>query len=160
MTKTGTPSDLLSRHPASTEGDHTWIDEENAACHLRDERLKKRFRLLLKQFWGSMGQSIPFACQDWANTKAAYRFFSNDHVSEQAILGGHFQATSERFAKSDGPILVLQDTTTFSYQREHPERIGFTGKSGTCKVDGRIKLEELKLTDAMERHFKLLFPAA
>ncbi|WP_087660247.1 transposase DNA-binding-containing protein [Caballeronia terrestris] len=22
---------------------------------------------------GSIGQSIPFACQDWANTKAAYR---------------------------------------------------------------------------------------
>ena len=115
------------------------MDEENAACRFQDERLKKRFRLLLKQFWESMGQSIPFACQDWANTKAAYRFFSNDHVSEQDILGGHFQATSERFATSDGPILILQDTTTFSYQREHPERIGFTGKSGTCKIDGRIQ---------------------
>jgi hypothetical protein len=44
--------------------------------------------------------------------------FSNDHVSEQDILGGHFQATSERFAGADGPILILQDTTTFSYQRE------------------------------------------
>jgi len=51
-------------------------------------------------------------------------------------LGGHFQATSERFAGSHGPILILQDTTTFSCQREQPERIGFTGKSGTRIVDG------------------------
>jgi len=115
------------------------MDKENAACHFRDERLKKRFWLLLKQFWTSMGQSIPFACQDWANTKAAYRFFANDHVSEQDILSGHFQATRERFADSEGAILILQDTTTFSYQRDQPERIGFIGKSATCKIDGRTK---------------------
>lgn len=106
------------------------MEKENAACVFRDERLKKRFRLLLEQFWGSMGQTIPFACQDWASTKAAYRFFANDHVCEQDILSGHFQATSERFSGSRGPILILQDTTTFSYQRDQPERIGFIGKSG------------------------------
>jgi hypothetical protein len=32
------------------------MKKENAACVFRDERLKKRFRLLLEQFWGSMGQ--------------------------------------------------------------------------------------------------------
>lgn len=35
---------------------------------------------------GSIGASIPLACQDWANTKAAYRFFSNDRVGEADIL--------------------------------------------------------------------------
>ena len=135
MTTRGTPGDPLPRRPVFSEDEQTWMDKENAACNFRDERLKKRFRLLLKQFWTSMGQSIPFACQDWASTKAAYRFFANDHVSEQDILGGHFQATSERFASSNGPILILQDTTTFSYQREHPARIGFIGKNGTHKVD-------------------------
>jgi hypothetical protein len=35
-----------------------------------------------------MGQTIPFACQDWASTKAAYRFLSNDRVSEYDILSG------------------------------------------------------------------------
>jgi hypothetical protein len=133
----GTPRDSRPRHPASSENDQEWLDKEHAACHFRDERLKKRFRLLLRQFWASMGQSIPFACQDWANTKAAYRFFANDHVSEQDILSGHFQATRERFAGSNGPILILQDTTTFSYRREQPENIGFIGKSATRKIDGR-----------------------
>jgi hypothetical protein len=99
----------------SSENELAWLDKEHAACQFRDERLKKRFRLLLKQFWISMGQSIPFACPDRANTKAAYRFFANDHVCEQDILSGHFEATRERFAGSNGPILILQDTTTFSY---------------------------------------------
>jgi len=33
------------------------------------------------------------ACQDWANTKAAYRFLSNERVDEYQILAGHFQVT-------------------------------------------------------------------
>ena len=75
---------------------------------------------------GAMGQTIPRACQDWANTKAAYRFFSNSRVSEHAFLKGHFDATCDRVAIAEGPILVLQDTTEFSYQREKPELIGIT----------------------------------
>ncbi|CAM2198068.1 protein of unknown function [Paraburkholderia kururiensis] len=30
---------------------------------------------------------------------------------------------------TDGPVLILQDTTAFSYQRERPELIGYTGKT-------------------------------
>jgi Transposase DNA-binding/Transposase DDE domain len=78
-----------------------------------------------------MGQTLPLACQDWANTKAAYRFMDNDRVSEQDILSGHFKATAQRFSSTDGPILVLQDTTTFSYEREHPELIGYAGSTIT-----------------------------
>jgi hypothetical protein len=103
-----------------------WFDNETEACEFADERLGKRLRKLLERMGGSMGDSIPLACQDWANTKAAYRFFSNDRVSEGEILKGHLQSTRGRFDASEGPILVLQDTTEFSFQREKPERIGFT----------------------------------
>ena len=45
-------------------------------------------------------------------TKAAsIGFSSNCHVSEAAILAGHFQATRERFVAGDGPVLILHDTT-------------------------------------------------
>ncbi len=71
-----------------------------------------------------MGESLPLACQDWANTKAAYRFFSNERVSEAEILAGHFQSTAGRFAAAEGPILVLQDTTEFTYKRERPDLVG------------------------------------
>jgi hypothetical protein len=87
-----------------------------------------------------MGQSIPLVCQDWANTKAAYRFFSNDRVSEADILAGHFQSTRDRTAATDGLVLVLHDTTEFTYQREKSEAIGVTKSinSGRDKA-GRLR---------------------
>jgi len=87
-----------------------------------------------------MGQSIPLVCQDWANTKAAYRFFSNDRVSEADILSGHFQSTRDRVARADGLVLVLHDTTEFTYQRESSEAIGITKSinSGRDKA-GRLR---------------------
>jgi hypothetical protein len=98
-------------------------------------------RVLLDQMGNAMGRSIPFACQDWANTKAAYRFFSNERVTETEILSGHFCSTATRMAAADGPILVLHDTTEFSYSRENPEAIGLTYRvnSGRDKA-GRFRM--------------------
>ncbi|WP_445177237.1 transposase DNA-binding-containing protein [Rhizorhapis sp. SPR117] len=59
---------------------------------------------------------MPLACGDWAGTKAAYRFLSNDDVSGAQILAGHFAATAERIRAIDGPILVLQDATEFIFK--------------------------------------------
>jgi hypothetical protein len=103
-----------------------WLDEESAGCQFKDERLGKRFTKLLTQMWDGIGASIPFACQDWANTKAAYRFFSNTRITEHEILQGHFESTHKRADKIATPILVLQDTTELSFQRENPEQIGST----------------------------------
>jgi len=105
-----------------------------------DVRLGKRFRGLIEQIGGAVGESIPMACQDWANAKAAYRFFSNERVSEEDILGGHFRASSDRFAMSDGAVLVLHDTTEFSFQRESSDAIGVTYyvNSGRDKA-GRLR---------------------
>jgi hypothetical protein len=117
-----------------------WFDRELAGCGLADERLNKRLRKLVAQIGGAMGQSIPLVCQDWANTKAAYRFFSNDRVSEAEILCGHFRSTRDRTVAADGPILVLHDTTEFTYQRENTEAIGITKSinSGRDKA-GRLR---------------------
>jgi hypothetical protein len=104
----------------------TWVDRELADCVFKDERLGKRFRSLLGQLSSSPGDSIPLVCQDWANTKAAYRFFDNDRVSEAEILSGHFQATRDRAAATSGPILVMHDTTEFTYKREDVEAVGKT----------------------------------
>src|SRR5262245_50040569 len=103
---------------AYTQPPSDWIDQELAGCQFMDERLGRRFRTLLEQISRSPGESLPLACQDWANTKAAYRFLDNDRVSEAQILAGHFQSTRERAAAASGPILVLHDTTEFTYKRE------------------------------------------
>lgn len=108
-----------------------WFDRELAGCSFADERLGKRLRKLLAQMGGAMGASIPLACQDWANAKAAYRFFANERVSEADILAGHFESTRNRAAAADGPVFVLHDTTEFTYQREDPEAIGITKSSNS-----------------------------
>jgi hypothetical protein len=122
------------------ETDTTWFDQEIAGCHFADERLKKRLCNLLGRIGGAVGESIPQACQDWAQTKAAYRFFSNDRVNEADILAGHFAATRERMAASEDLAFVLHDTTEFTFQREDPAAIGLTKSvnSGRDKA-GRIR---------------------
>jgi hypothetical protein len=54
----------------------SWLDDELAECRFADVRLGKRFRTLLERHSEGIGETIPMACQDWASTKAAYRFFS------------------------------------------------------------------------------------
>src|ERR1700704_5072047 len=123
---------LILRHRTTTDFCRTaretggWVDREVSGCEFREARLDDRFRKLLAQIGSAMGQSIPLVCQDWANTKAAYRFFSNERVSESDILAGHFQSTRDRTVATDGAVLVLHDTTEFTYQRESTNAIGIT----------------------------------
>jgi Transposase DNA-binding/Transposase DDE domain len=111
----------------------SWIDEELAGCEFADARLRSRFKTFVEQLSEGIGETIPMACQDWANTKAAYRFLSNERVGEDDILAGHFHATRDRFRATDGLALVLHDTTEFSFQRERPELIGSIGVSSGRK---------------------------
>ncbi|CAO1651625.1 transposase DNA-binding-containing protein [Parasphingorhabdus flavimaris] len=118
-----------------------WADGEVDIGAFRDKRLGERLRTMLAQMAGAIGAPIPMACQDWANTKAAYRFLSNEAVNEGNILTGHFQATRARVAALDEFILVLQDTTEFSYQRRAPEKIGAIGLAPSRRdKNGRLRL--------------------
>jgi len=72
----------------------------------------------MRMMSNGIGESVPSACQDWANTKAAYRFFSNKNVSEEHIMDGHFQATRGRLSQTKRTILMLHDTCEFSFQRD------------------------------------------
>lgn len=47
----------------------------------------------------------------------------------------HFQATSGRFAATTGPILVLQDTTEFTLQRERPKGLGSPTRSAAARTN-------------------------
>ncbi|GJH18425.1 hypothetical protein CBA19CS22_17805 [Caballeronia novacaledonica] len=61
--------------------DQSWLDSEIAGSEFKDARLRKRFEMVLEQLWKGTGQTIiPLACQEWANTKAAYRFMNSDRV--------------------------------------------------------------------------------
>jgi len=119
-------------------GDGDWVDRETSASCFADLRLAHRFGKLLSQMSEQIGATVPMACQDWANTKAAYRFFDNDRVSEAEILAGHFVSTKKRLAGVQGLALVLHDMTEFSFQRE--KEIGLLHRT----VNGRNSWGKLK----------------
>jgi transposase-like protein len=132
---------------ANGRGSDAWFDRELAGCGFADARLNKRLRELVAQVGSAMGQSIPLVYQDWANTKAAYRFLSNDRVSEADILAGHFQSTRNRTVATDGLVLVLHDTTESTYQREDTDAIGIrTGQGGAPEI-----AYDLRHPDALPR---------
>jgi hypothetical protein len=130
---------LLSHGDWIDRADH-WSVQEIDETAFKDVRLGRRCAELVKRLSAGMGGSIPFACQDWASTKAAYRFLSNPKVEEADILSGHFLATRQRYDACGGPVLLLQDTTEFTYQRRAPGAVGFTKSvnSGRDK-EGRLR---------------------
>src|ERR1700692_29252 len=123
------PIQATKRRNAADFLQEKWIKTEVVGCQFQDARHGKRLRQLLEQLSGKVGSTTPWASQDWANTKAAYRFFGNDRISEGNILAGHFASTRERFvATSDSPVLILHDTTEFSYRHEDSASIGILNK--------------------------------
>ena len=126
-----------------------WVEREIEGCEFPDERLKTRFGKLLGQLGEKIGAALPTACQDWAATKAAYRFFDNPRVDESIILAGHFAATKSRMAAAKGPILILHDTTEFSFQRERPEAIGKTQVLPSARI-GQQADHQVRAADAFQ----------
>ncbi len=127
-----------------------WVDRELRDGELPDRRLKARLGKILGDLGRRVGGTLPAACQDWAATKAAYRFFSNPRVDEGTILAGHFAATKARFNATAGPILVLHDTTEFSFTRDNPEAIGqlslLKTRHATVTLCGLLMHSSLALT--------------
>jgi hypothetical protein len=58
---------------------------------------------------------------------------------KKAILAGHLQATQSRFAATNTPLLVLHDTTEFTFARKNPAAIGIVhlSRRGRPPKDGR-----------------------
>lgn len=117
-----------------------WVETETSGCGLGGVRLNRRLGAMLESRGDRSGKSQPTAFQDWSNTKYAYRFFSNDNVSEDKILQGHFASSALCIRATDGPILILQDTAEFTFKRSAPEKTGFTKVSTGRKLkDGRFQ---------------------
>lgn len=114
----------ISATSTKSAGNCCWSETESHSCQLPDERLRRRLRCLLERLHDCVGGSIPYACQDWACVKASYRFLSNQRVSEAGILAGHFEAVRLRAQATAGTLLVLHDTTEFTFQRPSAKDFG------------------------------------
>lgn len=99
-----------------------WVSKEFHLTNLGDQRLNKRLSMLTERFSKSPESPINQACENWAETKAAYRFFQNDSISYREITKSHIEATKQRCSEFS-TILAIQDTTYFNYS-DHPETKG------------------------------------
>lgn len=91
-----------------------WIDQELQTMDLGDQRLNARAVQLLGRMMSQPNASLPGACHSWAETQAAYRFFTNGKVSSEKVLSPHKSAVKARMAGHD-TVLCIQDTTEVDY---------------------------------------------
>ncbi len=89
---------------------------------LGDKRLNSRLIKLCESFSQSPESPINQACADWAETKAAYRFFKNKNVDIEQVMTAHRQKTIDR-AKGYRTVLAIQDTSYLVYTN-HPKTKG------------------------------------
>ena len=122
-----------------------WCNEEFANVDMKDARLDSRCQTLAIAMAAQPSVPINQACEDWADTKAAYRFFDNDKVTSARVLSSHQQRTVERMSKHR-LVLAVQDTSFLNYTH-HPKTAG-TGPIGnkTQNQSGFVMHSTLALT--------------
>jgi hypothetical protein len=114
--------------------DNQWAVEEFAHIELNDARLNRRCQELAVALGQQPDAPINQACEDWADTKAAYRFFDNSKVTPAGIHAPHQQRTVARMSQHS-LVLAVQDTTFFNYTH-HPHTKGL-GAIGNKKQNQR-----------------------
>jgi len=95
-----------------------WVSTEIGNVDFNDKRLKDRLILLTKQLSSKPTASIPEACEGWADTKAAYRFFDNPKVTPDKIRDIHYNSTIDRLKEKD-TIIIVQDTTHIDFSTHY-----------------------------------------
>ena len=100
-----------------------WAEQEFETIDLGDPRLNRRAVLLAERLGQKPGASIPGACENWAETAAAYRFLRNEQVSCEDVMTAHRQATMGRI-REHAVVLCLQDTTELDYNGQAMTGLG------------------------------------
>ena len=106
----------------------TWAMEEFAGAKLGDGRLNGRLIKLAARFADKPTASIPGACNDWAETQAAYRFFEQSSQKKRgldwrAVLEPHIQMSEARM-RQHRIVLCLQDSTELDFNGQGIDGLG------------------------------------
>nr|WP_244160049.1 IS4 family transposase [Paracidovorax cattleyae] len=90
---------------------------------LGDGRLDARAVLLAERLAGKPTESIPNACNGWAETQGAYRFLSNAKTDWQVLLKPHWACSEERM-RAHAVVLNIQDTTELDFNGRGTRGLG------------------------------------
>lgn len=95
-----------------------WAQEEFAFADLGEPRLNKRVVNIATHLAASPGGTLPQAFPNWAELKAAYRFFDNPRVDFSKVVQPHLDRT--RLAcREPGEYLIIEDSSMLDFSA-HP----------------------------------------
>jgi len=104
-----------------------WAQNEFGFAQLGDRRRNKRLVNIATHLAGCPGGTLPQAFPDWAELKAAYRFFGQSGVSFERVLAPHLARTRQS-CRQPGEYLLIEDTTLLDYShRPGAEDLGIIG---------------------------------
>ena len=95
-----------------------WAAAEFASAQLGDRRRTQRLVKIATHLAQNPGGTLPQAFPQWAELKAAYRFFDQPEVTFEQIQGAHWQQTRQA-CQEPGEYLLIEDTTELDYT-DHP----------------------------------------
>jgi len=100
-----------------------WILQESATADFGDERLDRRFQIVLDTMSEKPSLKFPAGCNGRKEMEAAYRFLDNDKVEKEKVFAPHLSATLERI-RAEKVVLIPQDTTELDVTRPNEIMVG------------------------------------
>jgi hypothetical protein len=91
-----------------------WAQEEFGFAQLGDLRRNRRLINIAEHLAASPGGTLPQAFPDWAELKAAYRFFGQRGVTFERVLEPHLERTRQA-CREPGEYLLIEDTTGLDF---------------------------------------------
>jgi hypothetical protein len=93
------------------DNDH-WVSQAFSECELGDKRRTKRLVKVAGNMLASPEKSLPEQNVEWADVKAAYRFFDTINVTFERVAERHWQQTRQT---EPGRYLLISDTTDIDH---------------------------------------------
>ena len=81
--------------PMKVLDNEQWVSENFRDCEFGDKRISKRLLKVAGNMLAGPEQSIPQQNQQWADVKAAYRFFDNKNVTFDRVAQTHWDQTRQ-----------------------------------------------------------------
>lgn len=111
-----------------------WIYDQFSKINARDARLQKRAVSVAIGCAKHPEASLAGRFEDWADLKAAYRFFSHPRITHQMLQQPHYQQVLEKARFSEELVLFIQDGSELLFN-SHPWTHGL-GPTADCTGNG------------------------
>jgi hypothetical protein len=98
-----------------------WAKNEFGSAQLGDQRRTKRLVSIAQALATNPSGTLPQAFPQWAELKAAYRFFGQRGVTFEQVLAPHLERTRDA-CRQPGEYLLIEDTTLLDYSQHAAAR--------------------------------------